>query len=395
MRSMPEEVDMAVDSAAWRAFCRRLEALGDEIVDGSYPSSERDRAEGYRHLAQQVVCWLGWSVGHADPAAPAFQRQNDLVTQWGGPNYDNVYHHARVDPALRYRITGKMHSCDEFIFAVRAGFMHMEQWGTVTELTASELGIGPGDDFVIELGGDGPDAIPLDPRAQMVSIREYYFHWQPREAATFTIECLDARPPEPITNEVIAARLDEAITTTEASVRYWNQYAIDARAKQDDNTFAPPLRVTKGLKAAQYVFCFFHIEPGEALYVESDVPDARYWSLQQYTLGWFEPFEYARRTGGFNHTQAFIGSDGRVRAVLADRDPGVPNWIDTDGRTEGLLTFRWFWAKGDNPPTPTTQVVPLDEVRSRYPADTPTVTPEARAETIRRHREHLSWRFRA
>ena len=32
---------------------------------------------GFHHLAQQVVCWLGWSIGHGDTGVPAFQRQND------------------------------------------------------------------------------------------------------------------------------------------------------------------------------------------------------------------------------------------------------------------------------------------------------------------------------
>ena len=79
---------------------------------------------------------------HADPRRPSFQRQNDLITQWGGPNADNVYRHARVEPGRRYRIRGRMHSCEEFILAVRAGFMHLPTWGTLFEITATDLGIG-------------------------------------------------------------------------------------------------------------------------------------------------------------------------------------------------------------------------------------------------------------
>ena len=92
---------------------------------------------------------------HADPAWPLFHRHNDLVHQWGGPNADNVYHHARISADRRYRITGRMHSCDEFLFAVRKGFMHNEVWGTVAQLTATDLGIGPGDSFELTLGGEG------------------------------------------------------------------------------------------------------------------------------------------------------------------------------------------------------------------------------------------------
>src|SRR5438094_5427487 len=122
-----------MEAAAWKEFCRRIEALGDDVED----------AEGLSHLVEQVVCWLGWSVLHADARLPAFHRQNDLVTRWGGPNADNVYRHARVDPRRRIRLRGTMHACEDFILAVRAGFMHMETWGTLTQVTASELASAP------------------------------------------------------------------------------------------------------------------------------------------------------------------------------------------------------------------------------------------------------------
>src|SRR5207248_8189982 len=70
---------VGMEAAAWKEFCRRIEALGDDVED----------AEGLSHLVEQVVCWLGWSVLHADARLPAFHLQNDLVTRWGGPNADN------------------------------------------------------------------------------------------------------------------------------------------------------------------------------------------------------------------------------------------------------------------------------------------------------------------
>ena len=140
---------------------------------------------------------MEWSLAHQDPRAPMFQRQNDLVLQWGGPNADNIYRHARVHPSHTYRIVGRMHSCEDFILAIRRNFMHMEINGTIAELSAHELGLQPGDDFEILLGGEGdePNRVPLPDGALSVSIREYYFDWQPREPATFTIECLDADGP--------------------------------------------------------------------------------------------------------------------------------------------------------------------------------------------------------
>ena len=176
---------------AWAETCDRLAALGRRLGDDDFPSDEADRADGVAHVVEQALCWFGWSVFHADPRRPTFERQNDLITQWGGPNADNVYRHARVEPGRRYRIRGHMHSCEEFILAVRAGFMHLPTWGTLFEITASELGITEGTEFDF-LVGDGTD-VPLPPGALSVSIREYYWDWVEDEPATFTIECLD--PP--------------------------------------------------------------------------------------------------------------------------------------------------------------------------------------------------------
>ena len=204
---------MSDDRAAWQRFVARLDELGGAITRAPFPTTDADHTEGLRHLALQTANWLEWSVGHQDARSPAFQRQNDLVLQWGGPNADNVYRHARVHPSLRYRIVGKMHSCEDFILAIRRNFMHMEINGTIAELSAHELGLQPGDDFEILLGGDGdePNRVPLPDGALSVSIREYYFDWQPREPATFTIECLDADgPADTFTSENLAFGLEEA-----------------------------------------------------------------------------------------------------------------------------------------------------------------------------------------
>jgi hypothetical protein len=78
--------------------------------------------------------------------------------------------------------------------------------------------------------------------------------------------------------------------------------------------------------------------------------------------------------------------------VVAHDDPGVPNWLDTEGRHEGLLNFRYFW--GSTLPALQADVVPLARVRDALPADTPVVDASARAAEVRARRDHLAWRFR-
>ena len=78
-----------------------------------------------------------------------------------------------------------------------------------------------------------------------------------------------------------------------------------------------------------------------------------------------------------------------MRVVLAHRDPGVPNWIDTEARRRGMFVYRWVWAT--TAPTPTSEVVPLAEVRARMPQGHPTVDETARRKALSLRRD-LLWR---
>jgi hypothetical protein len=105
----------------------------------------------------------------------------------------------------------------------------------------------------------------------------------------------------------------------------------------------------------------------------------------------FRAFDIGRVTS-LNHRQATLGTDGRLQLVVAHRDPGVANWLDTMGRHVGLLNYRHFW--GSALPTLRTVVVPFDDVRAALPADTTLVDTDARQRELAARREHLAWRFR-
>ena len=62
-----------------------------------------------------------------------------------------------------------------------------------------------------------------------------------------------------------------------------------------------------------------------------------------------------------NRVQTKPERDGTFRIVIAHRDPGVPNWLDTEGRPFGMVFWRFFLPNGDID-TPRTEVVPVDDV---------------------------------
>jgi hypothetical protein len=153
-----------------------------------------------------------------------------------------------------------------------------------------------------------------------------------------------------------------------------------------------PQHSAGGSSRIHYSFGFFDLAPGEALVLDADPVDARFFDVQLYSLGWFESLDFANRVTSLNHTQARRSDDGRVRAVITLDDPGVPNWLDTQGHQHGMVTFRWI--RATEPPTITAALVTTDQLSTTLPPDTPSVTREQRADEIRRRQAHAAWRYR-
>ena len=109
-----------------------------------------------------------------------------------------------------------------------------------------------------------------------------------------------------------------------------------------------------------YMIGTFRLEADEALVIELDPPDTRYWSVTLENI-WHECIDARRRHSSMTNVGAVSDADGKVRIVVAGNDLGVDNWLDTGGRHRGFVIVRWI----DNPDAPavTTSVRPLDEVR--------------------------------
>ena len=110
---------------------------------------------------------------------------------------------------------------------------------------------------------------------------------------------------------------------------------------------------------------------------------------------WGESLDYANHTCSLNGFQAEPDPDGAVRYVVAETDPGVPNWLDTAGHRSGFLTLRWTYsAAPPEMPKATVTKLPVARVRERLPATTRVVSGEERREQIRVRQEHVQRRYR-
>ncbi|MBV9841535.1 MAG: hypothetical protein JOY99_08410 [Sphingomonadaceae bacterium] len=121
----------------------------------------------------------------------------------------------------------------------------------------------------------------------------------------------------------------------------------------------------------------FDMAPDEAIIVEVEAPRAVYWSYSIADI-WYQTPDYSYHQSSLNGAQGRMDSVGRFRVVMARDDPGIANWIDTVGLTQGMVNFRFYMPIDDYVPKPIVTRVKGAAVRAHLPADTPLVGPDER-----------------
>ena len=86
---------------------------------------------------------------------------------------------------------------------------------------------------------------------------------------------------------------------------------------------------------------------------------------------------YLYRPVSYTPSRTKADRDGRIRLVMAHRDPGVHNWLDTQGFECGNLTYRHMLE--GQPVALNTRMVKHDELIDVLPADTALVDGDERS----------------
>jgi hypothetical protein len=201
---------------------------------------------------------------------------------------------------------------------------------------------------------------------------------------------LDHYDAEEFDEVVVAHRIDAATNFLRYLIRDFNLALYDTYVKGGGGlnhmAYLPGTMTSQvGSPTSNYAMAVFDLQPDEALIIElKPLPDGVYWSLQAGDV-WSRSLNFTHRQTSVNMRHAKVDTDGGFRAVVAHKDPGVANWIDTTGRNQGTIVFRNYRATGA--PVPATQKVKLSEVRNVLPKDTAMVTADEREATLKRRRE--------
>jgi hypothetical protein len=130
--------------------------------------------------------------------------------------------------------------------------------------------------------------------------------------------------------------------------------------------------------------------PDDALILEFDAYDG-FWMITSEGL-FGNSMDFLYRHVSYTPSRTALDSDGRIRFVLTRDDPGFSNWIDNQGYTSGVLTFRNVQSR--HAPELRTRVVKAAEVARHLPAESKRSSPEERVAELRARFDAIRRRYR-
>jgi hypothetical protein len=314
-------------------------------------------------------------------------------SRWGIDNPDSVYRVIPISGDERYEIHGRVGSnrMTENYFTIWDANM-----GTVAVLNGRTMEVESDGSFTITVdadpAGDRPNHVQSTPEAHEFYIRDVLLNWDRDDPNHLTVQRLGDAPSHP------ARTRDEQADATAAMMAYFANFTgklshgVYKMAPNDFNLAWSADKVG-AMRNQVYVMGRFELNPGESFVVEVSDGGAEYFTVPLSNI-WGTTLDIVDRTGSLNKSQSVPNDDGTYTYVISPTDPGVANWIDSDGLNEGILTLRMAEFGGAGPKQDLGargRVVKLDDLETDVPtlrrvsaADRATELADRRAAYLRR-----------
>lgn len=401
----PAHADQAPNAAAeFSAYVDPLKPVADRLVAAlPDPGDAQKRTEMYRFMFTEIS-QAYYGLLYADPEHPDLWPMFSQVFDALFPNPDDIYQFTPIDPKGVYRLSGYRGTTRIIDFQIADGRMFTDGaplglGPTLSSYSIDKLHLGKNGAFDVILSAERPadykgDWWKLDAKANYMVIRQIAYDWEKEIDARIAIDRLD-RPVS--RGRMPKEKIDEQLRKISGWVENWITFSMNfykrAHSQVGDNKFVVrDYSGAGGVGGQFYPEMVYDLADDEALIVETEVPKhCAYWNFQ-IADDWQRTTDPARRVASLNGFQARLSKDGKFRAVVSVKDPGVPNWFDTEGYSQGMLYGRW--TRCSSAPTPTVTKVKLDEVKQHLPADTPSVSPEQRDRELRAYKRAFQLRRR-
>jgi len=394
--------DDAALKAAWDGFCEALKSAGASAFKDAVPANPLQRADAFRFLTQNLGQAFPLALETADPAYPMIHWFTHPTMKLGGDVADFTYRQAWISGEYQYRLSGRRGTARFFNVTVQGPKPALmangnpplhEPFGDGPEanLFGHQLVTEADGSFEIVIGGEqgGANWLPLTPGSRKLFIREGFDGWD-ETPTPLTIERIGMSGPRPLPSpERMIAAMQWAGDFATGLMRDWPEHSWansggicdPARLNEFPGASANSAEDAKRGRMAAHMI--WKLAPDEALIVEMDAHDG-FWifGMGGAMVG---SMDFLHRPVSYTPARSVMDDDGVVRLVLAHDDPGVANWLDTQGFAEGNLTYRNLLSQ--HGAAFRTRVVKAADLRAELPAGTRWVTPDEReAERLRRYR---------
>ncbi|MET0702118.1 MAG: hypothetical protein ABWY93_20885 [Mycobacterium sp.] len=270
-------------------------------------------------------------------------------SRWGIDNPDSVYRVIPISGEERYEIHGRVgeHRMTENYFTLWDANM-----GTVAVLNGRTMQVDSDGSFTITVDSDPaggrPNHVQSTPAAHEFYIRDVLLNWDRDDPNQLSVERIGSAPTTP------ARTRDEQAQATADMMAYFANFTgklSHGIYKMPANNFNLAWSADKvgAMRNQVYVMGRFDLAEDEAFVVDVSDGGAEYFTVPLSNI-WGTTLELVDRTGSLNKAQSTANEDGTYTYVISATDPGVANWIDTDGLGEGILTLRMAeFAGGEGP----------------------------------------------
>ncbi len=392
---------------SFAAFQDAIATATDAAAASTAPQGSAGRAQAASYVRQLAQLLLGVQLLALDPDHPVLFRDPDPLTvpgtnppvRSGIYSPDNISYIAIVDGTRQYALRGKRGNSADLSFQAISGFPGSGTTGSPTAtVLKDQVTVGADGRYTIDIGpaaGSGTH-LPTVPETTVISVREAFNDWAGAVPERLTLEAVGStgKRAAKVTDEQLVTALDAATAALAQQSPYWIGLWQGLLTSFPANQIRTPMPTQGGLAGQLSSLSAVDLPPGQALVVSVGKSDAQYQGFE-IADAFGQTLPYGTHTSSLNATQAMVGSDGRFHFVVSPTDPGVPNWIDTQGRTRGLLFLRWQGLPSALPSElyPTGQVVPIASVKDALPADTPSVTPAQRSTEVEHRNRDLAVRI--
>ncbi|TAL02244.1 MAG: DUF1214 domain-containing protein [Rhodospirillaceae bacterium] len=401
MTGKPPYISTAMEQA-WQAYLQGLEDVRQIIFGHRFAEGSRESNEAH-YLFHQVQA-EAFNVAIAPrPDYPHFRTLYDPLTYtWGVPNVDFLYSVAYLDGRRTYRIWGKR--SNSLMVLMQSMNAHLtlpqERIKLLSNRDLDTLQFDKDGNFEIIASATQHDGnwFKLDPESDRnaIMVREVFGDWENERRTEMHVEAIDDVAPRPMVHDetTMIRRLEDAVRFMKYCADGVSIKVVEGALAMAGgwNRFAVP-KLGAGQAAAPeatYNILAYDIGPEDALIVEIDPPNPKYWGVQLSDI-WSQAIDYTYHNCSLNKAQASVDGDGKIRAVICHRDPGIQNWLTPVDSRKGAVFVRYFFAQGIS--TPIARLVPYAELAQNLPEDTARIAPEVRRAELKKRRRAIERRY--